>query len=171
MKDQLILWLAQGLGAGRAPVAPGTFGSLVGLLWLGLCMSAGSYAWLLVGTVVGIAAAVPLCRRAETLLKCKDPPSVVLDEVVAVPLCYLGWLGQETLLDGRFPTWTGMFTGQQAILTAAGFVLFRLLDALKPPPIRNLERLAGGWGIVADDLAAGLVTGVVILVARVLLPP
>ncbi|MCX6943233.1 MAG: phosphatidylglycerophosphatase A, partial [Opitutales bacterium] len=66
-----------------------------------------------------------------------------LDEVVAMPLCFLGW----PALAGSLPVW--------AVLLA-GFALFRFYDILKPLGIRRLQDLPGGWGVVVDDLAAAL---------------
>jgi phosphatidylglycerophosphatase A len=76
-------------------------------------------------------------------LRARDPGKIVLDEVVAIPLCFLGW---RTLL-GAAPAW---------VLLLAGFLLFRLFDIVKPFGISGLQRLPAGWGVVADDFAAAL---------------
>jgi phosphatidylglycerophosphatase A len=68
---------------------------------------------------------------------------VVLDEFIVIPLCFLGWQS----LDGHLPYW--------AILLA-GFALFRFFDIVKPLGIGRLQRLPGGWGVVADDVGAAL---------------
>lgn len=169
MKDAAVILLAQGLGSGRIPVAPGTFGSAVGLLWLAVCLAGGSLASFLLVTILGIVLAVPVCSRAEILLGRKDPPSVVLDEIVAVPLCYLGWFACDWALQSRLPAWCELFEGSAALLTLGCFGLFRLLDALKPGPIGRLQSLRGGWGVVVDDLAAGIATGIGVGLARWLL--
>ena len=86
------LWIAQGFGIGRVPFAPGTFGSLLGMLWFGLLLMTGSL-WLFIGgTVAGIAVSVWLCDVAEKALGETDPGSVVLDEITAVPVCFLAWV-------------------------------------------------------------------------------
>ena len=95
-QDELILWLAQGLDAGRISVAPGTFGSLVGLLWFAVLLVPGSLNLYLLGTAAGLAASVWCCGRAEQILGRIDPPSVVLDEIAAVPICYLPWVVHES---------------------------------------------------------------------------
>lgn len=166
---RLILWIAQGFGSGRAPVAPGTFGSLVGLAWFALLAWPGNTTLLVLATAVGCLAAVPLCARAEQILRRKDPGSVVLDEIVAVPLCYLGVWGVEILRLGHGPALGAFVDGSGGLWTAAGFVTFRLLDALKPGFIGSCQSLPGGWGVVADDVAAGLVTGAGLGLARWLL--
>ncbi|MCS7048165.1 MAG: phosphatidylglycerophosphatase A [Verrucomicrobiae bacterium] len=131
MRDRLIWWLATGFGAGHLPKAPGLFGSLVGLLWWWV---ARDQLWL---TLAGIAIAVWVCGQAARQASLPDPTPVVLDEICAVPVA----------LWGAMEFWDG----------CVAFVLFRLLDVWKPTPIRQLQRLPGGWGIVVDDVvAAGL---------------
>ncbi len=129
------LWLAVGFGSGLVPVAPGTAGSLVAALaYLGLGRLAWPWQVLAVAavTLLGTVAAA----RAERVWG-EDPGRVVVDEVA----------GQWIALFALPPTWGWV---------AAGFCLFRLFDITKPPPCRRLERLPGGLGVMADDLAAGL---------------
>ena len=124
-------------GAGYFPAAPGTAGSVVGVgLWAALAgLAPPAAVWL--GTAALIPFAVWAAGRAEVLLGRHDDPRIAIDEVVGVWLALLA-------LPLRW----------EAVL--AGFALFRLFDVLKPPPCRRLERLPGGLGVVADDLAAGL---------------
>ena len=129
-------------------------------------LATGHLAWYLIGTVILLAMAVPVCGRAERLLGTHDPSSVVLDEIAAVPLCYSGWVVAESHSGGALPAWTEFFQGNSVWLVIIGFVLFRLLDALKPPPIHACQRFPSGWGIVADDAVAGLLTAVVVGVVR-----
>ncbi len=73
---------------GRISVAPGTFGSLVGLLWFLLLLATGKI-WLFVaGTVLGVALSVWLCGMGEKILGQRDPGSIVLDEITAIPICF-----------------------------------------------------------------------------------
>lgn len=161
----LILLLAQGLGSGRAPRAPGTFGSMVGLAWAGLLLLPGS-AWVFVGgTVAGVAAAVWICGRAEQLLGAHDPGSVVLDEIVAMPICFAVLLAASSAQAG-FPEAARFLRDSPWWLVPAVFVAFRFFDILKPWPVRQTQRLPGGWGVVADDvLAAVWVNALSLLVA------
>jgi phosphatidylglycerophosphatase A len=156
--NRIVLWLAQGFGSGRAPVAPGTFGSLIGFPWFLLLLGPGSPALFLAGTLAGVGLAVWICGRAETLLRQKDPGSVVLDEIVAMPIVYAGWLWVESGLAGSWPSAGDCLRGSGLLWMTAGFLLFRVLDAFKPPPIHGCQRWPGGWGIVADDVAAALAT-------------
>src|SRR5262245_26653363 len=113
----MILLLAQGLGVGKIPRAPGTFGSVLGLVWLGLLLQTGNYWCYLAGMLGGIAASVFLCGAAEVILKQTDPPSVVLDEIVAIPLCFLPWLTRDWLAHDTLPSLATFWTGKNALGT------------------------------------------------------
>lgn len=100
----VILVLAQGFGVGRIPLGPGTWGSLVGILWTLLLCVPNSLWIYLVGMVVGIGVAVWICGEAERILRQKDPPSAVLDEIVALPVCFLPLVVKQWLQQGALPT-------------------------------------------------------------------
>ena len=135
----LAIALATALGAGYAPVAPGTFGSAVGLvLW-----------WLLPrSTVVQFAAILIVFALgswsgsvAERHFKRTDPGHVVLDEVLGMQITLflnpVGWVG-----------------------ALIGFLLFRVADIIKPYPANKLEALHGGFGIMADDAMAAVYSNI-----------
>lgn len=128
---------------GRRLKAPGTWGSVAGLLYFTVFF----YPLGLVGTLllsgIGAYIAVALCGEAEFRIGRRDPGEVILDEFVAMPLCFLGW----TALRGPWPDW---------VVFLAGLALFRLFDITKPLGIRRLQDLPAGWGVVVDDLAAAL---------------
>jgi phosphatidylglycerophosphatase A len=128
---------------GRKMPAPGTWGSLAGLLYFLLFFQRTGVVGNLLASAVAAYVAVALCGEAEVRLRQRDPGQVVLDEVVAMPLCFLGW--RELALD--WSPW---------IIFLAGFALFRLFDILKPLGIRRLQELPAGWGVVADDTMAAL---------------
>ena len=127
--------------------APWTWGSAAGLLFFAVCF----YPLGIVESLVAIAAlayfAVGVCGEAEIRLGKHDPGEVILDEFVAMPLCFLGW--PMIIGPGLVP-----FLG----LMLAGFALFRFYDIKKPLVINSLQDLPGGWGIVLDDTAAALAT-------------
>lgn len=135
---------------GFVPIAPGTFGSAVGLLVYAGVRATNSWAVeaaiIVVVLVVGIWAA----DRVEQQLG-KDPGPVVIDEV-------LGMLVTVAFLDVNM---TGAIVG---------FFVFRVLDVIKPPPAARLENLHGGPGIMFDDLMAGVYGQVMMRVAIVLFP-
>jgi phosphatidylglycerophosphatase A len=140
MCKRLILQLATGLGAGRSPVAPGTAGSILGLgyWWL---LSQSSNVWLYLGIcVAGVVFGAWCSGQAARILEEHDPRSVVIDEIVAVPLALFG------LHSNADDLW----------LVAVGFLLFRLFDVWKPAPIHQVEQWPGGVGIVADDVLAAI---------------
>ncbi len=157
------LWIAQGFGVGRIPVAPGTFGSLVGMLWFGLLLMTRSVWFFAAGTVAGIALSVWLCGVAEKALGRKDPSSVVLDEIVAVPVCFFAWVGIRLWQTGSLPGFAYFFSAQTWPLTLGIFIACRFFDIAKPWPVRQSQALPGGWGITIDDVLASLYVNVVVL--------
>ena len=142
-RRSLSIWIATGLGAGYFPVAPGTAGSALGLaLVIAFRQTAldrlSLAAALLAVTVFLFAVGVWAAGKAEKVFGRVDPGQVVIDEVAGQVLTFLaapriGWLG-----------------------LIAGFILFRAFDIVKPFPARQAERFPGGWGIMLDDLVAGL---------------
>lgn len=138
-----LAWLeATCFGLGRIPWAPGTWGSGVGLLLYGATVGwplEGKVCFLLFLTLSGVWASQVVATRLER----KDPSLVIIDEVAGAYLALLGHRADPGLL-------------------VAGFILFRLFDIGKPWPVRRLERLSGGWGIMADDLAAGIITNLLL---------
>lgn len=124
--------------------APGTFGALWGLpLAWGYALLPGEI-WPWVAAVAVLLLGVPICNRAASDLGLKDPGPVVWDEFATVPLVFL-------LVPFGGP-WVAVI----------GFALHRVFDIAKPWPCNRLERLPGGWGIVADDVAAALYAAVVL---------
>ncbi|MGA2052349.1 MAG: phosphatidylglycerophosphatase A [Opitutales bacterium] len=131
--------------------APGTNGTVVGLLYVAAVYPTLSPPGALLVLLLSLYLAVAFCDAAEQRLGRRDPGCVILDEVVAMPLCFPGVLG---LAYARgWPPWT---------MALAAFALFRFFDILKPLGINNLQRLPGGLGVVADDVAAALATCLVL---------
>jgi phosphatidylglycerophosphatase A len=136
--DKLFMFIATGAGSGYLPKAPGTWGSLVGvLLWLAGMnrLALGPYlAVLAVLFIIGTVAA----GAAEKIVDQGDPGIVVIDEIV-------GQLLALTLAPAH------------PLAALAGFALFRLFDIRKPFPVGWLDqRIHGGLGIMLDDVAAGI---------------
>lgn len=159
-----ILWLAQGAGLGRFPWAPGTVGSLGGLLWFLLLVQSGRFWAFASGMALGAAVSVWACGAAEKILGTTDPGSVVLDEIVAVPVAYTPWVMGLWLRESSWPRVEQFLESNQWVVLAVLFLLFRLFDIVKPWPIRQSQRLPGGWGVTVDDLLAGMYTALVSLV-------
>ncbi len=131
---------------GRMRKAPGTWGSVAGLLYFTTLFAGrlGDVGIVLL-SAVGFYFSVALCGEAEFRLGERDPGKIVLDEFVAMPLCFLGW----TRFAGVVPNWA---------VFLAGFAVFRLYDIAKPFGIKKLQDLPGGWGVTVDDTAAALAT-------------
>jgi phosphatidylglycerophosphatase A len=142
LKDRLVLLVAEGFGTGRIPIAPGTFGSLIGIA-LGACLKtcdAGPITCLVIWAVM-LAVGIPLCTHAAAIRNQHDPGSIVWDEITALPLVYA-------------------ISGLSTFSLVLGFVLFRIFDIAKPWPVRRLERLPAGLGIMADDQGAAVWAGI-----------
>jgi phosphatidylglycerophosphatase A len=139
---------------GRRLPAPGTWGSVAGLMYF-TAIFADRYGVIgtLLMTAIGAYVAIAICGEAEFRLGRRDPGEVILDEFVAIPLCFLGWPS----LVGPLPAWA---------IFLIGFGLFRIFDILKPFGIKRLQDLPAGWGVVVDDLAAALLTCAVMHAAQ-----
>jgi phosphatidylglycerophosphatase A len=135
--------LATFFGCGYSPIAPGTAGSLAAIL---IALALHSRAMLLLLSALLLLPAIWSAGKVAQQESRKDPQIVVIDEV----------LGQWITLAGTATlNWKSFL---------AAVVLFRLFDIWKPPPVRQLEALSGGFGIVADDLMAGLYGALAIFV-------
>lgn len=164
-----VVWLAQGFGIGRIPWAPGTFGSILGLGWFAVLLMIAQWNLLAAGLifVASIFAAVPTCEAAEIILGKKDPGSVVLDEIVALPTCFLGWVFHLGLQLKTIPT-LDFFFGQTTWYLAFGvFLAFRFFDVVKPWPVRQSQDLPHGWGVVVDDQLAAVYVNFVVMAIHI----
>lgn len=151
-----LLWLAQGFGIGRITIAPGTFGSIVGLVWFALLLMPGNV-WLFgAGTLMGVVLSVWLCGVGEKILRQKDPGSVVFDEIAAMPICFAGWLGMLMWKTGALPPAAYFFSKTHWLPTLGVFAAFRLFDVWKPWPVRQSQSLPGGLGVTIDDVLAAI---------------
>lgn len=154
--NRVALWLAQGFGVGRVPVAPGTFGSVIGLGWLAVLLADPTGWTFFGGVVLGTTLSVKLSGLAEQLLQQRDPPSVVVDEIIAVPICFGSWIGILFWQHGTWPSAEAFFNRQTWPLTLGVFLAFRFFDIVKPWPVRQSQELPGGWGVTADDVLAAV---------------
>jgi phosphatidylglycerophosphatase A len=144
--------IASCFGLGWLPIAPGTWGSLPPVAAFGLMSLLGVpgvvNTIVMAAFVVAGSVACVLCVPAVSALAGKtDPGEVVVDEVAGQAVTFLP-LGQ--LLSGD------LSGAQCCFVTILGFLLFRAFDITKPWPIRKLEGLPAGWGVLADDLLAGV---------------
>ncbi len=135
--------LATLAGVGFSPIAPGTAASALCALAYKYALYAVPWYFYLPGLVAVFFAGAAASTAYAASLGLEDPGRVVVDEacgqLLALFLVPSGWLP-----------------------VGLAFVFFRFFDIIKPPPIRRLERLAGGWGIMADDAAAGAAAGILV---------
>jgi phosphatidylglycerophosphatase A len=164
------LWVAQGFGIGRIPVAPGTFGSAVGVLWFALLLLTGNLWFYLAGTLAAIALSVWLCGAAEQILGKTDPGSVVIDEIAALPVCFLGLVAVHYCQSGSMPALACFFSARAWPLTLGVFVAFRFFDVAKPWPVHQSQSLPRGWGVTVDDLLAAVYVNAVMLLINAARP-
>ncbi|MDY6950783.1 MAG: phosphatidylglycerophosphatase A [Thermodesulfobacteriota bacterium] len=148
IRERSVVFLATGAYVGRIPVASGTFGTLVALP-LCFLLSLLSPVQGVLFIVLFVGCAVWIAGEAEKIFEQKDSRLIVIDEVAGflVTLFLIPW-STETVI--------------------GGFLLFRVMDIAKPFPIRKLETgLPGGWGVVGDDVLAGVYANVLL---RVVMP-
>lgn len=150
MKNLFVKIIATGFGLGYTPIISGTIGSLLGILLF--------YIMLLFEVPVFISVFILILlfflglitsTKAEKIFNKKDPRQIVIDEVVGCLLYVL-------LIP--YNIW----------YIILGFIIYRFLDIIKPYPANWVQRLHGGWGIMLDDIVAGLYTGVIIRIISII---
>ena len=149
----VIVFAAEGFWAGKFPMAPGTVGTIAGFAWIYLLLVPENIWFYLGGIFAGFFAAVWLGSRAEQILQLKDPGSIVIDEITALPLAFLSPVlfhahGSST------PSFPHYLHGKELVLVFLTFALFRLFDITKPWFIHRAQNIPGGWGLVIDDFLA-----------------
>jgi len=136
-------WISTVFKIGYLPIAPGTWGSLAAfLVWYFFMTDISTFLLIIISLIVFFVGVV----TSNVVIKItgnNDPSEVVIDELA----------GQ----------WMALIAIPHTLgYGIAAFVLFRLLDIFKPPPIKQLELLPGGWGIMLDDAAAGILTSLIL---------
>ncbi len=139
--DRITRWIYAAGPSGSAPIAPGTFGSFTAAILLFLPgrlpgIPPWSLTFALVSLVVVFFVGVWSAGKAEKIHG-KDPGIVVIDEVAGMIVTFI-------------------FLPITPLSLVLGFFLFRAMDILKPYPVRHFEKVPGGWGVMLDDVAAGV---------------
>jgi len=143
VKRIIVRFFATGFFSGYSPVVPGTAGTLVGVLiylatyylWSSLpCF----WTFYIIGVVIISIVGVRLCSEAEAIFKVKDAKPIVWDEIAGYLITMIGITPELWSL-------------------ISGFILFRVLDIIKPGPLYSLQRLPGGLGIMIDDIGCGII--------------
>jgi phosphatidylglycerophosphatase A len=156
--------LLTGFGLGRIGVAPGTVASLATTIAALAVLRVGGEVWLVNVCLLALAAGFSMVclwfgLAGELHFRRKDASPIVADEIAGQSLALL------------FLPWRDDDWGWNLAIAATGFAAFRAFDILKPPPIRKVQWIGGGLGILADDLIAAAYAAVVAqIAARVILP-
>lgn len=168
MLDRLVYWLGIGLGSGIPRRAPGTWGTVGGLIVALPLMSLGFIPFLII-TILSCVIGVWICGRTSELMGGHDNPHIVWDEwagmwITLLPFSYIG----ATQVD----LWQYLTQSFSVIIIIIAFILFRFFDIIKPPPIGWADkRVAGGLGIMLDDIIAGIMAMLILLVLIFIILP
>jgi phosphatidylglycerophosphatase A len=142
-------FIATGFFSGYSPVVPGTAGSLAGLAIYAIPGIEAPIVFLIV-TIAAFFVGTFTSARMEKYFG-DDPPIVVVDEIVGM------WISL-------------LFLPKSIPIAVLAFLAFRFYDIVKPPPARQMENISGGWGIMLDDVFAGIYANVTLLVLRLIFP-
>ena len=159
--DRIVYWLGIGLGSGLPRRAPGTWGTVGGLIVAIPLMSLGFIPFLLI-TILSCVVGIWICGRSSELMNVHDDPHIVWDEWSGIWITLLPF----SYLSASTTTFWQDITQSLSILSlAVAFILFRFFDIIKPPPIGWAdEKVAGGLGIMLDDIIAGVMAAIVWLI-------
>ena len=158
MLDRVVYWLGLGLGSGLPRRAPGTWGTVGGLIIAIPLLSLGFVPFLII-TILSCVIGSWICGRTSELMGGHDNPHIVWDEwagmwLTLLPLSYMG------IADGNF--WQNIAQISSIVAMIIAFILFRFFDIIKPPPIGWADKkVAGGLGIMLDDIIAGIMAAAV----------
>ncbi len=149
LKDKIALFLATSFFLGKFPIAPGTIGTLGAIPFFYLYWDKGLLAQVSITLsvfLVGIWASYEVSQKYNE----KDPSFVTIDEIAGYMVTMLGINLSQTPLN------------QALVYFLLGFVIFRIIDILKPPPIKTLEKYPMGIGIMIDDILAGVYSWIIL---------
>lgn len=154
--DRISIFIASCCFSGFVSRAPGTIGSLLGALAYPVTLRGLDPLQFFPAYGVLLCCTIWICGRAAEAMGEVDPPPVILDEFIAMPLCY--WPLEQFHME-QPPLW---------IFLLVGFALFRFFDILKPLAINRIQSLRGGFGIVLDDTAAAIATALSMAIAAMI---
>mgnify|MGYP001158121094 FL=1 len=151
MSNQLLIYLSTLGPIGKNFPAPGTFGSIVGLLTVVFLSWQLDLAFFYISFffIPLIIVGIPICNKAEQILGTKDPSEIIWDEFTSVPLVFIGLPIEEK--------WDG--SPENILWLMIGFLLFRLFDIKKPLGIYHVQKYKNGIGVMIDDVLAAIYSG------------
>ncbi len=139
----VIKMISSGLYLGYSPIAPGTVGSILGVL-IFLQLQNFPLIYIFVCLLL-ILLGFLTSGKAEEIYKQKDPRKIVIDEIAGMCIVYLGMQAKLWII-------------------ISGFLIYRILDIIKPPPAKRAENLSGATGIMLDDIIAAVYTNIILQV-------
>ena len=156
--NNLFLGLATLWPLGLRLPAPGTFGSLAGLVVFGSLVMLGGMSPLLVSLLFLplFLLGIPLCTKAEKILGKSDPGEIIWDEFTVIPFVYLS-IPDKFSAENQIESFAWLL---------AGFLIFRIFDILKPLGIKRLQAISGGMGVMMDDFVAALYSCVALFAVK-----
>lgn len=164
MFDKSVYWLGIGLGSGLPKKAPGTWGTVGGLVVALPMLLLGFWGFLII-TVIGCLVGSYICGKTSELMGVHDDPHIVFDEwvgmwIALLPISYYYFAhGAFSFLFLSFKTSLTFIYGTLIIGLIGQFVLFRFFDIIKPFPIKWVDsNISGGFGILIDDVLAGVMS-------------
>lgn len=167
MLDRVVYWLGIGLGSGLPRRAPGTWGTVGGLIVAIPLLSLGFLPFLII-TILSSIIGVWICGRTSELMKGHDDPHIVWDEwagmwITLLPFSYMH-INTENF-------WQHISQPSSLASLFLAFIIFRFFDIIKPPPIGWADRkVAGGLGVMLDDIIAGVMAIVLWIIVMMVLP-
>lgn len=161
MLDRVVYWLGIGLGSGLPRRAPGTWGTVGGFIVAIPLMSLGFVPFLII-TLLSCLIGIWICGLTSELMQTHDDPHIVWDEWAGIWITLLPFSYMSVTTD---TFWQDISQSLSIIALILAFILFRFFDIIKPPPIGWADkRVAGGLGIMLDDIIAGVMAAAVWLV-------
>lgn len=158
MLDRVVYWLGIGLGSGLPRRAPGTWGTVGGLIVAIPLMSLGFVPFLII-TILSCFIGIWICGRTSELMQGHDNPHIVWDEWAGIWITLLPFSYMSVTTD---TFWQDISQNLSIITLVIAFILFRFFDIIKPPPIGWADKkVAGGLGIMLDDIIAGVMAAAV----------
>lgn len=164
MFEKCVYWLGVGLGSGLPKKAPGTWGTVGGLVVALPMLLLGFWGFLII-TVIGCLVGSYICGKTSELMGVHDDPHIVFDEWVGMWIALLPsvWLMFGFVSDDK--AGLAYLHPSLALLFVVPFVLFRFFDIIKPFPIKWVDsNVSGGFGILIDDVLAGIMSAAVFVV-------
>lgn len=156
--EKIIYWCGIGLGSGLPKRAPGTWGTVAGLIIAFPMMLFGFWIFIAI-TIFACLIGSYICGKTSNLMGVHDDPHIVFDEWVGI------WITLLPLVYLHTPIYIYFFNTESCIFMGIAFILFRFFDIIKPFPIKWVDKnVSGGFGILIDDILAGIMAMITLII-------